>query len=80
MRNKGKKELLRVQNVLEVDRMWARDSFLELLKNDLGKILKDYFEFRDKPEIKIEKISDRYRVEFTIYASRVLNFEYVPKQ
>ena len=80
MRKKDKKEILRVQNVLENDRMGARDSYIELLKKDLSKILKDYFEFRDLPVVKIEKLSDRYRVEFSIFASRVLKFEYLPKR
>ncbi len=80
MSKKDKKELLRVQNVLENDRMWARDSYLELLKKDLNKVLKDYFEFREEIDIKIEKISDRYRVEFNIFATRILGFEYIPKQ
>ena len=31
-------------------------------------------------EIKIEKISDRYKIEFSIFASRILPFEYLPKQ
>ena len=77
---KDKAELMRVQTMIENDRMSTGDSFLELLVVDLKKLLEDYFEFRDLPKVKMEKCGDRYRIEFSIFASRVKVFEYIPKQ
>lgn len=76
---KDKKELVRLQALLENDRMKTGDSFFELVSCDVGNVLADYFEFSGEPEIKIEKIGDKYIVNITLISTRVKNFEYVPK-
>lgn len=76
---KDKRELVRMQSMLESDRMQTGESFYELVCNDVGMVLSDYFEFTGDPKIKMEKISDRYKVEITILSSRIKNFDNVPK-
>ncbi len=76
---KEKKELVRMQSILENDRMKTGENFYELVCNDVGAILSDYFEFSGDPKIKIEKINDRYKVEITIISSRIKSFDNVPK-
>lgn len=76
---KEKKELMRVQSILENDRMNVGDNFIELLVADVGSLLMDYFDFSGLPKIKMEKFGDRYNVEISILASRIKNFNHVPK-
>ena len=74
-----KKEIVRVRSILENDRMNISDNFLELLSGDLSELLRDYFDFKGEPLVSIEKFGDRHKVEISILASRLKNFECVPK-
>ena len=76
---KDKRELMRVQSILENDRMSVGDNFIELVVSDVGNLLTDYFDFAGVPKLKIEKFGDRYSVGITILASRIKNFNHVPK-
>lgn len=76
---KEKRELMRVQSILENDRFSAGDNFVELVVADVGNLLMDYFDFSGVPKIKMEKFGDRYAVEISILASRIKNFNSVPK-
>ena len=77
---KDKNGLMRIRNILESDRMSVGDDFLELVSTDLKKLLSDYFEFCGLPTVKMEKVNDKYKVDFTIFASRIKSFDYMPKQ
>ena len=77
---KEKRELMRVQSILENDRMSVGDNFIELVVADVGNLLMDYFDFSGVPKIKMEKFGDRYCVEISILASRIKNFNCIPKQ
>lgn len=76
---KEKKEVLRVQAILENDRMQAGDDFIELVTSDVGGLLSDYFDFSGLPSVSIEKFGDRYRVDLSILVTRIKNFDSVPK-
>ncbi len=76
---KEKRELMRVQSILENDRMTVGDNFIELVVADIGSLLMDYFDFAGAPRIEIEKFGDRYKVEISILASRIKNFNHIPK-
>lgn len=76
---KDRKELLRAQSLIEGDRLNAGDNFMELLRFDLDKLLKDYFDFSGLPNIKIERQGDCFRVNFDIVLKRIKVFEYIPK-
>ena len=74
-----KRDLLRVQSLIENDRINCSDNFNELVTKDVGAVLKDYFEFTDHPTLKIEKYGDRYVVNMSVLISRIRTFEYLPK-
>lgn len=75
---KDKQQLLRIQSLIENDRLSADESFSELVAGDLGRVLNDYFDFKELPIVKIEKFGDRFKVEFSILASRIKSFESLP--
>ena len=74
-----KKDLLKVQTLLENDRLNTGEDFIALVKNDTKKILSDYFEFNEQPTIKLEKTGDRLKVEISVYACRIKTFDILPK-
>jgi hypothetical protein len=77
MKKKGG-QLIRVQSILEGDRLSVGDSFSKLVINDLARVLNDYFDYLGEPIMKVEKCGDRLKVEFSIFASRIKTFESLP--
>ena len=76
---KDKNEMMRLQTLIESDRMSAGDNFIELVTSDAEKLLKDYFDFRFAPEISLIKQGDKYKVCISVLATRLKNFSAVPK-
>ncbi len=77
---KDKLELVRVQNMIESDRLSAGESFEELLIIDLDKVLSCYFDYRGAPSIKISKQGSKLCVEIGVLAESIKSFGVVPKQ
>ncbi len=78
--SKNKNQLLRLQSLIENDRIMAGDNFSEMVINDINKLLKDYFDFRLPPNLTMEKTRDGYFVNISINASRIKNFANIQKQ
>ncbi len=76
---KDKKELVRVQNLIENDRLSFGDNFEELITCDLHKILSDYFDYRGLPCIKIIKSGNKLNVDISVIAESIKAFSAVPK-
>ncbi len=76
---KDKKELVRVQSIIESDRLNAGDDFEELVILDLHKVLIDYFDYRGLPSIKMAKIGGKVRVDISLEANLIKSFGVVPK-
>ena len=76
---KERNELLRLQTMIENDRISAGDNFLQLVENDLIKLLRDYFDFSKSPELKIETLNNSYYLSFSLNVSRIKNFANIPK-
>ena len=77
---KNKNELLRLQTMIENDRISTGDDFIELIVSDATALLKDFFDFNDVPSLNIVKFGDRYKVELSVLVSRIKNFSSIPKQ
>lgn len=72
-------EIVRVQAVLENDRLSESDNFIELLMGDLQKLLQEFFEYKDAPKLNIEKCGDGFEVNFSIFATHLRSFSCMPK-
>ena len=79
MKKNNQNELLRLQSVIENDRLSMGKGFNDLLINDLTKLLKDYFDFSNNIEVEINKIKGEYSVNFSLIASRIKTFNILPK-
>lgn len=76
MRNKNQ-ELVRVQSVIENDRLSVGNGFEELFKNDLVKLIGDYFDIYKVPELEIQKNKDGIKVSINFLANRIKLFNYL---
>jgi len=73
------KELIRLQSVIENDRINCIDNFTELLLKDLRKILSDYFDFDNDIMIEINKQDRFYNVIISLKTLRIKNFKTLQK-
>ncbi|MBE5754277.1 MAG: hypothetical protein E7340_02960 [Clostridiales bacterium] len=71
MKKTKKNEIVRVQSVLEKDRLSIAGGVGELLISDLEKMLKDYFDFSKDIEYSITKEKSEYRVNISLLVNRV---------
>lgn len=76
---KNKAEMVRLQNVLERDRVKSNENFKELIIDDVAKILSDYFDYKEKPELEISKGNGKFNVKITLTATNLRTFGFLPK-
>lgn len=71
------KELIRVQNIIENDRLNINAGFTELFTADFSRLIGDYFEIQKKPELEIVRDRTGYRVEISFYSNRLKIFNQI---
>ena len=71
---KEKGELIRLQSLIESNRLNNLDNFEELLLNDLHKLLSDYFDFNNMPTLKLLKDGNVIEVKISLVAKSIKNF------
>lgn len=76
---KDKFELVRIQTLIENDRLNKGDDFEELIINDIHKLLIDYFEYRELPSLCITKNGNKLNVVISLQAIAIKPFSVVPK-
>lgn len=72
---KQEKELVRVNNMLNNDRVNIGDNFQNLLMIDLIKVLKEYFDMKENPSLVMQKESDFLKVSVNFNANTLKNFK-----
>ncbi len=73
MKNKSK-EIVRVQNVIESDRLSLGKGFCDLFIEDFVKLVNDYFDIEKTPTLNIFKDKFGYKVEISFYTTRLKTF------
>lgn len=68
------KEIVRLQNVIESDRLNVGNGFCDLFIKDFAKLVKDYFDIDNGPILNIIKDKFGYKVEISFYTTRVKSF------
>ncbi len=72
--NKQKKELLRINNMINNDRVNVNENFEKLFFRDLSKLLKEYFELKKEPSVNISVISGEYALSIEAVAFSLKKF------
>ena len=76
---KNKNQLLRLQTLIENDRITTGDNFSEMLISDIDRLLRDYFDFRLPVNLTMEKNRNGYFVNISINATRIKSFANIQK-
>ncbi len=71
------KEIIRVQNVIESDRLNVGKGFSDLFIEDIIKLVKDYFDLESSPSLNILKDRQGYKIEISFFVSRIKPFKRV---
>lgn len=69
-----KKEIIRIENILNGDMEKPCDNFKELLNVDLNNLLGEYFNLILSPSVNIIKKDGNYNVEINFIADTLKNF------
>ena len=77
---KGKKNsVIRVENLINSDRLKHSEEFSELLTGDVNKVLRDYFDYRGVPNVEVMKNGGFFEVKITLIAERIRAFSSLPQ-
>lgn len=75
----GKNSLLRMENLINNDRMKRADGFLDLLTGDIDKVLKDYFDYKGYPQVEVVKYGNTFTVKMVLAADGIRSFSSMPR-
>lgn len=81
MKVKVKKNgLVRMETLINNDRIKNSDGFMELLTLDISKVLKDYFDYKSSPQVNIVKNGSVFSVSVSVVAEGIKSFLTIPKE
>ena len=73
-----KNSLMRMETLINNDRMKNSDSFLELLTEDVDKVLKEYFDYKNCPIVDVVKSGKGFSVNISLNAQSIRTFFRLP--
>ncbi len=76
---KNKNDIKRINECILSDRVAVGESYCEVLSEDLDKVLKDYFDFKDLPMVSIVKQNGIFNVNVSFSAYSVKPVGFLPK-
>ena len=79
MKDKKRNELLRLQSIIERDRLTVGNDFANLLAEDLAEIFADYMDYDGKVNVTVSRSGSDFKVEATITAKRLKAFYPIKK-
>ena len=71
---RNKNEIVRLQSLIENDRINTSDNFIRLIVSDLDKLLREYFDFKDLPTLSIDRNGRDFIVQINLTATRIKKF------
>ena len=75
-----KNYLLRMEDVINNDRLKNSADFTELLSIDVNRVMREYFDYKEKPLLEVVKTGNAYCVKITLTATSVRTFSSVPAE
>jgi hypothetical protein len=74
-----KNEIIRIQNMIENERLNFNENINDIMISDLDKVLRDFFDYKQKPQIEIKKHKGEIEVKILISAVNFRPLGYLPK-
>lgn len=76
----NKSSIIRVENMINSDRIKHADGFVDLLTGDINKVLKDYFDYKGIPNVSVSKNGNSFSLNITLTAERIRAFSAIPAE
>ena len=76
---KSKQELMRVETVINSDRLRLKDDFIKLMEADLKRLLSEYFYLENSPQTEIVKDGRIFKISINFTCTEIKNFINVPQ-
>lgn len=75
-----KNSIIRMENMINSDRMKSGGDFIDLLTGDIDRVLKDYFDYKGYPQVEVVKNGGAFAVRIMIAAERIRSFSALPPE
>ena len=74
-----KNNIIRMENLINNDRLKNGGGFIGLLTGDIDRVLKDYFDYKGYPNVEVVKNSGNFAVTISLSAERIKAFSSLPE-
>lgn len=75
-----KNSIIRIEKMINNDRMKSADGFVDLLTEDVNKVLKDYFDYKGVPTVAVGKSGSSFNVSINLTADSIRAFSVLPTE
>lgn len=75
-----KNSIMRIEKMINSDRMKSADGFVDLLTGDIDRVLKDYFDYKGYPAVAVCKTGNSFSVNINLTAERIRAFSVLPQE
>ena len=75
-----KNSIIRMEKMINSDRMKSADGFVDLLTGDINKVLKDYFDYKGYPNVTVCKNGNLFSININLTAERIRAFSILPTE
>ena len=75
-----KNSIIRIEKMINSDRMKSADGFVDLLTGDIDKVLKDYFDYKGYPSVAVCKNGNIFAININLTAERIRAFSVLPTE
>lgn len=75
-----KHSVMRVESLINNDRIRHSEGFVELLTGDVDKVLKDYFDYKGYPSVTVYKNGNIFSVQILLNAESIRAFSALPQE
>lgn len=71
--------MIRMENLINGDRLKNSGGFIGLLTGDVDRVLKDYFDYKGYPKVEVVKNGGNFTVSIMLTAERIRSFSTLPE-
>ena len=75
-----KNSVIRMENLINQDRMKNSEGFVDLLTEDVDKVLRDYFDYKGYPNVAVCKNGNYFTIQIALNAENIRAFSVLPQE
>ncbi|MBO4251625.1 MAG: hypothetical protein J5911_03070 [Clostridia bacterium] len=75
-----KNSIIRIEKMINSDRLKSADGFVDLLTGDIDRVLKDYFDYKGYPAVAVSKNGSSINISISLTAERIRAFSVLPTE